>query len=70
MKKLKCPACLGTGEVQNQTLLGKAMRALRVKPLRDVAEGMEMSPSHLCLLEQGKRRWTTDLINLYKEHCR
>ena len=70
MKKKKCPRCLGTGEVQDQRVLGLGMKSLRTRTLREVAEAMGISFPHLSLLEHGKRRWTPELVKKYKEHCR
>jgi predicted transcriptional regulator len=70
MKKVKCPACLGTGLVVNQSETGAALRKLRKRPQSAVAGSMGITASHLCYLESGKRRWTPGLIEKYKECCR
>lgn len=70
MKKKKCPRCLGTGEVQDQQLVGGLMKRYRTVSLRDAAKCVGVSASHLCLLEAGKRRWTPDLVAKYKQCCR
>ena len=69
-KKVKCPKCLGTGIVQDQKLVGRMMKFERAKSLRETAECMGITPSHLCLLESGKRRWSPELVAKYKECCR
>ena len=71
MKKTKCPRCLGTGQVQDQRVLGLVMKSLRgQRTLREMAECMGVSFPHLSLLEHGKRRWTPELVKKYKECCR
>jgi hypothetical protein len=70
MKKTKCPACLGTGEVQDQEVLGKALKSLRKKSLSATARAMGITPSHLCYLEQGKRRWNPALVAGYRRACK
>jgi hypothetical protein len=70
MKKVKCPACLGTGLVQDQALIGAALRRRRKVSLTVLARCMGITASHLCYLESGKRRWTPGLIEKYKECCR
>ena len=71
MKKANaCPACLGTGLVQDQAAIGRSLRATRRVKLRVLAERMGTSAAHLCLLEKGKRRWTPELIAAYRKHTR
>lgn len=70
MKKSKCPRCLGTGEVQDQKKIGLMMKFERGVSLRDAAACMGITASHLCRLESGKRRWTPELVEKYKECCR
>jgi len=68
-KKDQCPHCLGTGQVQDQELVGLIMRNRRKLSLRATARCIGVSPSHLCLLEQGKRKWTPELVRKYKQCC-
>lgn len=70
MKKSKCPQCLGTGIVQDQERTGSALKRKRTVSLREAADCIGVSASHLCLLESGKRRWTPELIEKYQECCR
>ena len=70
MKKEDCPACLGTGKVPDHICIGGCMRELRRCSLRELAQRMGVSYSHLSLLEHGKRRWTSGLVEKYKENCR
>lgn len=67
---MKCPACFGTGLVQDWALVGMLLKSRRTRSLRDVARAMGLSAAHLCRLERGKRRWTKDLVKAYKAHCR
>lgn len=69
MKKVNCPHCLGTGLVQDQALTGAAMKRRRKVSLRSAAQCMGITPSHLCYLESGKRRWSPALVEKYKECC-
>ena len=68
-KKEPCPHCLGTGQVQDQAEIGRKMKSLRRIKLRAVAQDMGISPGYLCYLENGKRRWTAELIDQYQQHC-
>ena len=57
-----CDKCLGTGHVIDPVELGKAYRAKRVKlglSLTKVAKAMEIDTATLCVLEQGKRNWSS-----------
>lgn len=70
MKAVKntCDSCLGTGVEQSPKEVGAEMRERRKKAglkLAWVAQKMGISVSHLCYLEQGKRRWSTDLAARY-----
>ena len=69
MNKVACPECFGTGWKVDHRLVGQCLKKLRKRPLRDMAASMGISASLLCLLEQGKRKWTEDVIAKYKECC-
>lgn len=66
---MKCPKCLGTGEVQDQRAIGHRLQRSRIGAgltIYDVASAMGLSPSHLSYLESGKRSWNPELIERYE----
>jgi hypothetical protein len=65
-----CHCCDGTGLEADHAEVGKKMRQLRRSEnigLRELAERMGISHSHLSCLEHGKRRWDPDLREKYTE---
>lgn len=57
-----CDKCLGTGHVIDSVELGAAYRAKRKKlklSLSKVAKAMDIDTATLCVLEQGKRNWSS-----------
>ena len=57
-----CDKCLGTGHVLDPVQIGQAYRAKRLKlglSASKVAKAMEIDNATLCVLEQGKRNWSS-----------
>ena len=55
-----CTRCHGTGYEVDDKALGQEMRLVRLRKglsLRDCAQQMGITPSYLCDLELGRRRW-------------
>lgn len=68
--KTKCPCCDGTGKELDPVKVGSEMQALRTKAmigLRSLAKRLGLSHTYLTLLEQGKRKWTPQLVHDYLE---
>jgi DNA-binding XRE family transcriptional regulator len=68
--KPKCPCCDGSGKELNAISIGKRQRQLRITAgigLRDLAKRLQLSHTYLTLLEQGKRKWTPQLVHDYLE---
>lgn len=50
--------------------IGERLRRLRLKARRkqkEVADALGLDASTLCLYEQGRREWTPELVQKYKE---
>ena len=68
MKKLPCPSC-GFDVVSIPKNVGVVLRRERMRlkmEAGDVARRMGVSGAYLCMLENGGRKFTHDLIHRYK----
>lgn len=64
---MKCPKCLGTGEVQDQRAIGRGLQFRRIKAgltIYDVSAAMGLSPSYLSCLEIGAKYGIGDCLCL------
>lgn len=65
-----CPKCGGTGKIQDDVLVGKALRKERTEAglnLREIARRMELSAPYVSDLELGRRIWRGELITRYRK---
>jgi predicted transcriptional regulator len=65
-----CPKCNGTGKIQDDVLVGKALRKERTEMglhLREVARRMGLSAAYVSDLEKGRRIWRGELIARYRK---
>lgn len=65
-----CKCCNGTGKVPNQVSVGSAMRAERKianVSLRRMAKLIGISAPYLSDLELGRRVWSENRINEYRD---
>lgn len=63
-----CSHCDGTGRVFNDALIGQHMRHRRQTAgvsVRQAARRLNFTPSYLCDLESGRRRWSQRLVDAY-----
>jgi len=70
MSRKPCHCCGGTGVENNHVKTGhelKTLRRLANMRLKEMADGLGISVSLLCDLEHGRRHWTQDRIEKYKE---
>ncbi len=68
MSTITCPRCDGTGHIEDERVIGKRMRQLRLSAgvtLREMAQRLKYSPSYLSDLELGRRRWLPRLLHRY-----
>lgn len=66
---MKCPRCGGSGEVEDEGVLGMKMRVLRKDAgvtLREMARRIGVSASYLSDLELGRRRWSPRFRSAYE----
>ncbi len=66
----KCPKCKGTGYIQDDAEIGKALSIKRRKALltlREVSAKMDISISYLSDLEHGRKKWSAKLEQAYRE---
>lgn len=64
---IACRYCHGTGTESSDT--GARMRRLRLQKqltMMEVAERMGISQGHLSLMEQGKRRWSSEMVDSFR----
>ncbi len=67
---MPCPKCNGRGRVPDPFLIGPALRAERKAArfgLREVARELTISAPYLHDLEHGRRAWTQELIDRYRQ---
>lgn len=72
MKTRACHCCDGSGKEIDDVALGAYLRNLRVGAGvtgRAMAQKLKISPSYLCDLEGGKRRWTESMSDKYLKQC-
>lgn len=65
-----CPACGGTGKLEDQRYVGQLMRKMREtqgKTLRQVAAAMHLSAPYISDLELGRRHWTQGLKDRFNQ---
>ena len=65
-----CPKCSGKGRVPDFYSIGPVLRAERKAArfgLREVAREMAISAPYLHDLEHGRRVWTQDMIDRYRQ---
>lgn len=58
-----CSHCGGTGQEPDDKAIGEEVRRTRLKTgmsLREMAGRLEITPSYLCDLELGRRRWNVE----------
>lgn len=67
-----CPHCLGVGREIDHVAAGLKMRQMREAAklsLVDMGKIMEKSKQYLSGLENGRKRWNTQLIERYATIC-
>ena len=65
-----CPRCNGTGEIPDDRVIGSQLRKLREDAglsLREVARRLNYSAAHVSDLELGRRGWSEQRIQAYKQ---
>ena len=70
MKTILCPKCHGKGRTIDPFAIGAVLRAERKIArfgLREVAREMAISAPYLHDLEHGRRAWTQDMIDRYRQ---
>lgn len=68
VRERPCDSCYGEGHTWDDFELGSRLREYREKrdiSARHIAKHLEFSPSYLSDLENGRRRWTRDLVERY-----
>ena len=67
-----CHCCHGTGRESDPSATGGRLKRLRLESgvlLKDLAAELGISPSHLCMLEAGKRNWTLEQVEKFIRAC-
>jgi len=66
----KCPKCNGTGQVLDAVEVGAYFKVHRRDSrisLREVAKRLNISAAYCSDLEQGRRRWSLELMERYRK---
>jgi hypothetical protein len=71
---MTCRHCAGSGLQFDDIETGKKMRAMRLAKGITLAKMStlmkpELTAAYLCDLEYGKRHWSVEKVNRYKEIC-